>query len=176
MCNPRQDCLSFSNTKTLFRLWTTEHVGLVVPLWKIQDQILENLEPSCWHAEWSECEVQGAGEKKGTLLFLLTKSDFLMLLYHLAVWNKHTKTFWFINFGRAKNQQVESYNYIKFSILPSVTLYSGCTMGTLCSSDTANTSASRWVRSRWALSWCSLKSALLTKILAINQSYSESVG
>ena len=49
-------------------------------------------------------------------------------------------------------------------------------MGKLRSSDTVNTSASRWVRSRWALSWCMLKSALLTKILAINQSYSESVG
>lgn len=60
-------------------------------------------------------------------------------------------------------------------ILP-LTLYRGWTMGTLRSSETAKTSASRWVRSRWALSWCSEKSALRTKILAISQSYSESVG
>ena len=55
-------------------------------------------------------------------------------------------------------------------------LYRGCTMGMLRSSETAKTSASRCVRSRWALSWCSEKSALRTKILAISQSYSESVG
>lgn len=49
-------------------------------------------------------------------------------------------------------------------------------MGMLRSSETAKTSASRWVRSRWTFSWCSEKSALRTKILAISQSYSESVG
>lgn len=49
-------------------------------------------------------------------------------------------------------------------------------MGMLRSSETAKTSASRWVRSRWVFSWCSEKSALRTKILAISQSYLESVG
>lgn len=66
--------------------------------------------------------------------------------------------------------------HLKRSPRSAVTLYRGCTMGRWRSSDTAKTSASRWVRSRWVLSWCSWKSALRTKILAVNQSYSESEG
>lgn len=69
---------------------------------------------------------------------------------------------------------VQTWNHMQ-SVQP-CTLYRGCTMGTLRSSETAKTSASRWVRSRWALSWCSENSALRTKILAVSQSYSESLG
>lgn len=68
------------------------------------------------------------------------------------------------------------YQHTIVPTLLTLTLYRGCTMGTLRSSETAKTSASRWVRSKWVLSWCSEKSALRTKILAISQSYSESVG
>ena len=57
-----------------------------------------------------------------------------------------------------------------------VTLYSGCTMGRLRRIETEKTSARRWVRRRWELSSWTWKSALLTNILANNQSYTESAG